>query len=57
MGAYFWLELLLRSTVLLACGELMLLGLRRARASVRHSFILGIFFSLAVLPGFLMVLP
>jgi len=57
MNAYFWLELLLRSTVLLACGELFLICLRRARASVRHRFILVIFVSLAVLPGLLVVLP
>lgn len=57
MGAYLWLELLLRSTVLLGCGELLLLFLRRARASVRHRFIAGIFLLLATLPVLLVVLP
>ena len=57
MSAYFWLELLLRSTVLLACGELLLLYLRTARASLRHRFILVTFLLLAALPILSIVLP
>jgi TonB family protein len=57
MDAYLWLELLVRSTVLLVCGELVLQALRRAHASVRHRFIVCVLGLLALLPLFLMILP
>src|SRR5436190_7769834 len=57
MKTAFWLELLLRSTLLLLCGEFLLLFLRRAWPSLRHRFILFVFLGLAVLPGLLILVP
>src|SRR4051812_8861102 len=57
MKTGFWAELLLLSTLLLICGEFLLLFLRRAWPSLRHRFILFVFLGLAALPALLILVP
>lgn len=57
MGYGLWLELAVRSTILLAGAELLLAGMRRATAELRHRLIVLTFVLLALLPVATAVLP
>ncbi|MBV9761718.1 MAG: TonB family protein [Acidobacteriaceae bacterium] len=57
MNWHFWLELLVRSSVLLIAGEVLLRLSKRQRASFRHGLAFSAFALLAMLPVFSLAIP
>lgn len=57
MSWHFWLELLVRSSVLLIAAEALLRLGERQRASFRHALVFSVFGLLALLPVLSVVLP